>query len=163
MNFKNLAVTAVAAALPFAFTQEAIAAPSDCWWGVSGVGLDHQECDVERLQDDSGEYFEILMGNERIWVDLWVDDYDNPTVATLEAGPAGGGQTTKGDFPWKIDGDGDVRISLGNKALVFRFPDHPQAGTGHTALDPRRGGGGARPAGRDGLQQGDLSDTPFRF
>ena len=62
MNFKNLAVTAVAAALPFAFTQEAIAAPSDCWWGVSGVSLDHKQCDVERLQDDSGEYFEIVMG-----------------------------------------------------------------------------------------------------
>ena len=162
MNFKNLAVTAVAAALPFAFTQEAMAAPSDCWWGVSGVRLDHKRCDVERLQDDSGEYFEIVMGGERIWVDLWVDDNDNPTVATLEAGNIGSEETTKGDFPWRIDGDGDVRITMGKKALVFRFPDHPQAGTGHTALSPR-GGGGARPASRDGLQQGDLSETPFNF
>ena len=154
MNFKNLAVTAVAAALPFAFAQEATAAPSDCWWGVSGVQLDHNYCDVERYEDHTGPYYVVLLGNEEIRVDLW-ENNGSPTVATVEAG------TAVADFPWKIDGDGDVRISMGNKALVFRFPDHPEAGTGHTDLSP--GGRGVSPAGRGGLQQGDLSDTPFRF
>ena len=153
MNFKNLAVTAVAAALPFAFTQEATAAPSDCWWGNAG-GLDHNYCDVERYEDHTGPYYVVMLGNEQIRIDLW-ENNGNPSVATVDTGG------TEGDFPWIIDGDGDVRIAIGNKALVFRFPDHPQAGTGHTDLSP--GGRGVSPAGRGGLQQGDLSDTPFRF
>ena len=156
MNFKNLAVTAMAAALPFAFTQEANAAPSDCWWGLQGVrdGLRHSFCDVERYEDHTGPYYVVLLGNEEVRVDLW-ENNGAPTVATVNAG------TAVADFPWKIDGDGDVRISMGNKALVFRFPDHPQAGTGAARIN--EGGRGTAPAGRDGLQQGDLSDTPFRF
>ena len=166
MNIKHLLAASVVAVAPFVFAEKANAAASDCWWGLSGENLDHKQCDVERLQDESGEYFEIVIGGERIWVDLWVDDSNNPTVATLEVGPVNGGETNKDDFSWSIDADGDVRIAMGRKAFVFRFPDHPDAGTGNTQLSPDRPGRvPVSPAAQsaDGLQPGDLSNTPFRF
>ena len=67
------------------------------------------------------------------------------------------GKVSEGNYPYVIDGDGDAKIAIGDFRLVFRFPDHPDAGTGNTAFDPDEPGRvplspSAQPT--DGLRRG---------
>ena len=169
MNIKALLATSVVAVAPFAFAQKANAAASDCWYGdTNDRALEYAECDVTQYQRHDGEpYFVVELGIESIEVFLWTYWDGRPeNRAEVVTTNTRTGKVTEGNYPYAIDGDGDPKIAIGDFRLVFRFPDHPDAGTGNTALDPDRPGRvpispAAQPT--DGLRRGDLSDTPFRF
>ena len=168
MNIKALLATSVVAVAPFAFAQKASAAASDCWWGnTNDRALEYAECRVEVYDHpEGGVYYEVTMGNELIRVDLWEDDDGQPSKADLITTNLRTGKVSEGSYDYVIDTDGDAKIGIGDYRFVFRFPDHPDAGTGSTQLAPDRPGRvpvspGVTPT--DGLQPGDLSNTPFRF
>jgi hypothetical protein len=168
MNIKALLATSVVAVAPFAFAQKASAAASDCWWGdTNDRALEYEECDVTKYERDGEPYFVVELGVESIEVFLWTYwDGRKENRAEMVTTDTRTGQVTEGNYPYAIDADGDPGIEIGDFRLVFRFPDHPDAGTGNTALDPDEPGRvpvspAAQPT--DGLQRGDLSDTPFRF
>ena len=169
MNIKALLATSVVAVAPFAFAQKANAAASDCWYGdTNDRALEYAECDVTQYQRHDGEpYFVVELGIESIEVFLWTywdgREQNRAEVVTTNTRT---GKVTEGNYPYVMDADGDAKIAIGDFRLVFRFPDHPDAGTGNTALDPDRPGRvpispAATPT--DGLRRGDLSDTPFNF
>ena len=169
MNIKALLATSVVAMAPFAFAQKADAAASDCWWGKnSDRALEHESCDVTQYERSDGEpYFVVEFGVETIEVFLWtIWDGREEDRAEMVTTNTRTGKVSEGNYPYVMDADGDARIAIGDFRFVFRFPDHPDAGTGNTQLDPDRPGRvpvspGVTPT--DGLQPGDLSNTPFRF
>lgn len=165
MNIKALLATSVVAVAPFAFAQRADAAASDCWWGKnSDRALEHESCDVTEYERSDGEpYFVVEFGVETIEVFLWtIWDGREEDRAEMVTTNTRTGKVSEGNYPYVIDADGDPKILIGDFRLVFRFPNHPDAGTGNTQLapdEPRP----STPATYDGLQPGDLSNTPFRF
>ena len=169
MNIKALLATSVVAVVPFAYAEKAKAANSDCWWGqTTDRALEYEECDVTQYERHDGEpYFVVQFGIESIKVFLWTYwDGREENRAEMVTTNTQTGKVTEGNYPYVIDGDGDPKIAIGDFRLVFRFPDHPDAGTGETAFDPDEPGRvpvspAAQPT--DGLRRGDLSDTPFRF
>ena len=169
MNIKALLAASVVAVAPLAFAQKAEAAASDCWYGdANDRALEYEECEVTQYQRHDGEpYFVVELGIESIEVFLWTYwDGRKENRAEIVTTNTRTGEVSEGNYPYVVDADGDPRISIGDFRLVFRFPDHPDAGTGNTALDPDRPGRvpvspAAQPT--DGLRRGDLSDTPFRF
>ena len=169
MNIKHLLAASVVAVAPLAFAQKAEAAASDCWWGnASDRALEHESCNVNRYERSDGEpYFIVELGIESIEVFLLtIWDGRRQNRAELVTTNTRTGRVSEGDYPYVMDADGDARISIGDFRLVFRLPDHPDAGTGNTQLDPDRPGRvpmspGVTPT--DGLQPGDLSNTPFNF
>ena len=168
MNIKALLATSVVAVAPFAFAQKAEAAASDCWWGqTTDRALEYESCDVTQYERNGEPYFVVELGIESIEVFLWTYwDGRKENRAEIVTTNIRTGQVTEGNYPYAIDADGDPKISIGDFRLVFRFPDHPDAGTGNTQLDPDEPGRvrmspAAQPT--DGLRRGDLSDTPFRF
>ena len=169
MNIKHLLAASVVAVAPLAFAQKAEAAASDCWWGnASDRALEHESCNVNRYERSDGEpYFIVELGIESIEVFLLtIWDGRRQNRAELVTTNTRTGRVSEGDYPYVMDADGDARISIGDFRLVFRLPDHPDAGTGNTQLDPDRPGRvpmspGVTPT--DGLQPGDLSNTPFAF
>ena len=130
--------------------------------------MKYEACDVTEYEREDGEpYFVVQFGIESIKVFLWTiwdgQEEDRAGVVTTNIKQAG---SLKGDYPYNIDGDGDPTIEIGDFRFVFRFPNHPDAGTGNTAFDPDEPGRtplspSATPT--DGLRRGDLSDTPFQF
>jgi hypothetical protein len=169
MNIKHLLAASVVAVAPFAFAQKANAAASDCWYGdTNDRALEYAECDVTLYERYDGEpYFIVELGVESIKVFLWTEwdgrPEDRAEIVTTNTRT---GKVSEGNYPYAMDSDGDPGIEIGDFRLVFRFPDHPDAGTGNTQLDPDRPGRvpvspGVTPT--DGLQPGDLSNTPFRF
>ena len=168
MNIKALLATSVVAVAPFAFAGKAKAAASDCWWGqTTDRALEYESCDVTQYERDGEPYFVVELGVESIEVFLWTYwDGRKENRAEIVTTNTRTGQVTEGNYPYIVDADGDPKIAIGDFRLVFRFPDHPDAGTGSTSLDPDRPGRvpvspAAQPT--DGLRRGDLSDTPFRF
>jgi hypothetical protein len=169
MNIKHLLAASVVAVAPLAFAQKAEAAASDCWWGkTSDRALEHESCNVNQYERSDGEpYFIVELGVETIEVFLWtIWNGREENRAELVTTNTRTGKVSEGNYPFAMDSDGDARIAIGDFRLVFRFPDHPEAGTGNTRLDPDRPGRvpvspGVTPT--DGLQPGDLSNTPFRF
>ena len=164
MKIRNMMAASVVALLPFAMAGAAKASASDCWTGdTNDRALEHSDCNVEVYDHpDGGVYYEITLGIESIRVDLWEDDDGQPTKADLVTTNLRTGKVSEGSYEYVIDSDGDAKIGIGDFRFVFRFPDHPDAGTGRTQLAPDRPGR-ANPASRDGLRPGDLSNTPFRF
>ena len=171
MNIKALLATSVVAVAPFAFAGKAEAKLSDCWFGTeTDEELDHFHCDVSLFEKEDGtEYFEVTIESSKtrstMEVTLWTQNR-LPDGADLSYSSTNGSYWDKTNVPYKIDSDGDVNIDFGNANLVFRFPDHKHAGTG--CVGNSCGGGGRVPVSSaatptDGLQRGDLSDTPFRF
>ena len=169
MNIKALLATSVVAVAPFAFAQKANAAASDCWYGdTNDRALEYAECEVTQYKRYDGEpYFVVELGVESIEVFLWTYwDGREENRAEVVTTNTRTGQITEGNYPYVVDADGDPKIAIGDFRLIFRFPDHPDAGTGNTQLDPDQPGRvpispSAQPT--DGLRRGDLSDTPFRF
>ena len=167
MKKRKFALATALSALPFASIQAAEAAPSDCWVGDYGETLDHYDCDVVKEEDYDGVISWVV--NDRMRITLWGDDNNNPTTAWIE--DLNSGDITKG-LEWWFDDDNDVRIKLRGRggSIAFRNPTHPLAATGRTPRTAPDSTGG-RPtipastyrAGSNGLRQGDLSDTPFRF
>ena len=165
MNIKALLATSVVAVAPFAFAQKADAAASDCWWGkTNDRALEHESCDVTEYERSDGEpYFVVEFGVETIEVFLWtIWNGREEKRAEMVTTNTRTGEVTEGNYPYVIDADGDAKIAIGDFRLVFRFPNHPEAGTGNTQLAPDEPRPSA-PATYDGLQPGDLSNTPFRF
>ena len=169
MNIKALLAASVVAMVPFAYAGKANAATSDCWWGkTTDRALEYEECDVTQYERSDGEpYFIVQFGIESIKVFLWtIWDGREENRAEMVTTNTQTGRVTEGNYPYSIDADGDPKIAIGDFRLVFRFPDHPDAGTGNTALDPDDPGRvplSPRATPTDGLRRGDLSDTPFRF
>ena len=168
MNIKALLATSVVAVAPFAFAGKASAAASDCWYGdTNDRALEYSECEVTQYERDGEPYFVVELGIESIEVFLWTYwDGRKENRAEVVTTNTRTGRVTEGNYPYVVDADGDPKIAIGDFRLVFRFPDHPDAGTGSTQLDPDRPGRvpmspGATPT--DGLRRGDLSDTPFAF
>jgi len=169
MNIKALLATTVVAMAPFVFAEKANAAASDCWYGdTNDRALEYAECDVTQYERSDGEpYFVVELGVESIEVFLWTYwDGRKENRAEIVTTNTRTGKVTEGNYPYAMDSDGDAGIEIGDFRLVFRFPDHPDAGTGNPQLDPDRPGRvPVSPAAQsaDGLQPGDLSNTPFRF
>ena len=138
MNIKALLATSVVAVAPFAFAGKANAAASDCWHGYTDDrALEYAECDVTQYERDGEPYFVVELGIETIEVFLWTYwDGRKENRAEMVTTNNNTGRVTEGDYPYVIDGDGDAKIAIGDFRLVFRFPDHPDAGTGNTAFDP---------------------------
>lgn len=175
MKKRKMALTGVAAALPFIGMDAAKASPSDCWFAKGSDDLEYFSCDVVKYRHrDGGNYYEVeITPTASAEVTLWVDNNGDPTSAdVIYTSDTVGPKNIGGDY--MIDDDGDVRLEIGDQEaiLVFRFPDHEFAGTGCVgdscyetsyqrpqprASSPSRGGY------RDGLQRGTLRDTPFRF
>ena len=165
MNIKALLAASVVAMAPFAFAQKADAAASDCWWGKnSDRALEHESCEVTQYERSDGEpYFVVEFGIETIEVFLWtIWNGREENRAEMVTTNTRTGKVNKGNYPYVMDADGDARIAIGDFRFIFRFPDHPDAGTGNTQLAPDRPGR-STPTTYDGLQPGDLSNTPFRF
>jgi len=169
MKKRKFALATALSALPFASIPAAEAAPSDCWVGDYGETLEHYDCDVVKEEDFDGTISWVV--NDLMRITLWGDDNDNPTTAWIE--DLNTGDLAKG-LEWWMDDDDDIRIKLGVRrgTIAFRSPNHPLAGTRQvpntSVAAGRRRQGGAVPAstyrrGSNGLRQGDLSDTPFRF
>ena len=168
MNIKALLATSVVAMVPFAFAGKASAAASDCWYGdTNDRALEYESCDVTQYERAGEPYFVVELGIESIEVFLWTYwDGRKENRAEIVTTNTRTGKVTEGNYPYSIDADGDPKIAIGDFRLVFRFPDHPDAGTGNTSLDPDEPGRvpvspSAQPT--NGLRRGDLSDTPFRF
>ena len=155
--------------VPFACVGKANAANSDCWYGdTNDRSLKYESCDVTEYEREDGEpYFVVQFGVESIKVFLWtIWDGQEENRAELVTTNTQTGRVSEGDYPYNIDGDGDPTISIGDFRFVFRFPNHPDAGTGNTAFapdGPSRTPLSPRATPTDGLQPGDLSNTPFRF
>ena len=169
MNIKHFAAASVVALAPFAYSDQAKASASDCWTGNKNQrALDYRPCDVNMYDHpDGGLYYEVTVGREFIRVDLWEDNDGNPTRAEIVTTDLDTGAEREGSYPYSIDEDGDAGIRIGDFRFVFRFPSHPEAGTGNTAMTPQGVSSRTTPVGyrngSNGLRQGDLSDTPFRF
>ena len=143
MNIKALLATSVVAVAPFAFAQKASAAASDCWYGdTNDRALEYAECEVTQYKRYDGEpYFVVELGVESIEVFLWTYwDGRKENRAEVVTTNTRTGQITEGNYPYVVDADGDPKIAIGDFRLIFRFPDHPDAGTGNTQLDPDQPG-----------------------
>ena len=171
MNIKALLATSVVAVAPFAFAEKAEAKLSDCWFGKdTDENLEHFHCDVSLFEKEDGtEYFEVTIESpstrSTMEVTLWTQNR-SPDGADLSYSSTDGSYWDKYGVSYRIDSDGDVNIDFGAANLIFRFPDHKYAGTG--CVGNSCGGGGRVPVSpaatpTDGLQRGDLSDTPFQF
>ena len=173
MKKRNIALTGIAAALPFIGMDTAKAAPSDCWFAEGHDDLEHFDCDVRKLvQNNLVKWRVAITPTAEAVVTLFKREDGTPSRATVfyssDQVPEPR-DIASGDYI--IDSDGDVRVELGDEAamLVFRFPDHEFAGTGcsgdscyEQASGPRQPVYRNNPP-RDGLQRGTLRDTPFRF
>ena len=179
MNIKHFAAASLVALAPFAYAGQAKAAGSDCWFGQMGEDLGHFSCQVRTFNHpEGGLYWEVDLVDRTIdatlEVVLWEDENEEPTVADLSWYNRTDGSRRDWEESYVIDRDGDVRIrftAIGRNArdavFIFRFPDHEYAGTGCAGDGCGGVASSSTPvgyrAGSNGLRQGDLSDTPFRF